>query len=220
MPYGANRQQIATDAFDTDIGPAWDNGWADWHPFTATGTGLINVSLTGDCGMRRNTGTYANDQYSTVTIQTHNTDGVMVNGAMVRCAEGAADESCYYGVVISAGGGHRYEVGRVDASNQITILATAGTAAPLAAGDTITLEVEGDLLRLGTSEGGGADTERLTVNDSTLTGGRPGVGLGFSQAGADDSQISAWEGGSIVAGGCNDLTVGSIGEAVVGGSTF
>jgi hypothetical protein len=66
---------------------------------------------------------------------------------------------------------------------------------PAETGDTVSIEVEGTDIRLGTAEGG-ADTERLTTTDATITGGDPGLSL-FANADVANSQITSWLAGDI-----------------------
>jgi len=99
MAFGDGRTEVASDTFDSSIDSNWDNGYAAWQilifvtggHLTATGSGGLTA------GMRRNTGTYAADQYSAVTYQDV-TDAVNDAwiGALVRCEPtSSTDESCY-----------------------------------------------------------------------------------------------------------------------------
>lgn len=195
MAYGDNRQQVASDTFDSSIGASWDNGPGDFNTYVfVTGGHIAPVSDVAPVGMRRNTGTYNNDQYSTITLQA--VGGSYVVGVSVRHPTGATDESCYAGTAVQGGG---YTIDEFDSAFGVTNLATGGSSAGFnAAGETMTCEAEGTTVRMGTNEGAG-DTQRLSTTDNTLASGRPGM-----VAYDDNVQITAWAGGDI---------------AVVGGAT-
>jgi len=199
MAYGDNRSEIASDTFDSSIDSSWDTGWADWNNMIWVSGGYVDVNAAGTKhGMRRNTGTYADDQYSIITNEEFDDNDVGAQEfAIGRAASGGADESCYFAEYSMEG--DIYELEEVTSSFGFSSLASAShTGALLAQGDTITIECEGTTMRMGTNEGSG-DTERITATDATLTSGRPG--LGAVRAGSATVRITDWSGGDISAAG-------------------
>jgi hypothetical protein len=198
------RNTIASDTFDSSIDGNWDNGQGDFGALTWVSGGHLESTTSGtsDAAMRRNVGTYPRKQWSKVETSALATTGGSQNAqiaALVLCASGATDESCYAAYLgISTSGGNKYEIFEVNASFGYTSLAASGTPpSSLSAGDFVSLESDGaGLLTLYTSEGGGAETSRLTANDSTLTSGRPGLLLWHTNPPTTpNARITAWEGG-------------------------
>lgn len=203
MAYGDNRSSVASDTFDSSIGASWDNGTGDFITFAATGGFIQPSSAGGDfqAAIIRNTGTYANNQYSTATIQTLSAANFNAIGVGARSA-GGASEAMYAIFWNSNNGGEgipKYSLVEIDASMNFTTLAEGGTAGGASAGHTITIECEGTTIRGGTNEGSG-DTQRLTTTDNTLASGRPAI-LAFAVSSAGNAQITSWVGGDITAGG-------------------
>ncbi len=197
MAYGDNRSAVASDTFDSSISASWSNGEGDWDTFTwATGGYVQPTSAGSDPAMRWNADTPNNDQYSTITVQTHSTSNLNNIGARVRCASGT-NESCYLGQVASTAlGGDKYQIFELNSSFGFSLLTSTGTAGGLSSGHTVTVEAEGTTIRLGTAEGG-ADTQRVSTTDATIAGGSWGL-VGYADATASECRITAWEGGNIV----------------------
>jgi hypothetical protein len=89
---------------------------------------------------------------------------------------------------------------------------TDATNIPMAAGETLTLEVEGTTLRLGSSASG-SDIQELTVTNASLTTGRPGINLAGS---GENNLITAWEGGDISVGAAPTVTVPATQKSALG----
>lgn len=196
MAYGDNRSEVAADTFNSSIGAAWTNPHGG-HSACAWATGgFVQPTVTGGVNnqMRRNTGTYDDNQYSRVTIQATDTNSIL--GPAVRCQTGAGDGSSYNGVA-DAVVNNEWAIYEVDAGETATRLAgsTTGYAFPTA-GAILTTEAEGSTLRFGEDSGG--DQQRVTTTDATLSGGIPGVTLAAITTVAN-SRITAWSGGSISA---------------------
>lgn len=201
MAYGDNRSAVASDTFDASISASWTAGEGAWDNIVWATGGHFTVGVAGSgfgSSLRRNTGTYANNGYSSITIQTLSGAAHNQIGAIVRKQASTAG---YYGVVSSNSiyDAQRYELFELDGSNGYTLLTASGTPGAFSAGNTVTLEAEGTTLRLGTNEGSG-DTQRLTTTDATLSSGWPGIAA-VADTAATQCQGTAWEGGDITAGG-------------------
>lgn len=207
MAYGDNRVPVASDTFDSSISASWTAGEGAWDNIVwATGGHFAPSNPGAGFGstLRRNTGTFADDGYSTITIQTLSASAHNQIGCIVRKQASTAG---YYGFVSSNNiyGAQRYELFELDGSNGYTLLTASGTPGAFSAGQTVTLEAEGTTLRLGTNEGSG-DTQRLTTTDATLTSGWPGIAA-VADSSAAQCQGTAWEGGDISAGGGGGVVI-------------
>jgi hypothetical protein len=196
MAYGDNRNSVATDDFSTDpFAARWVNGDGDWNTFDWIGSDYIQPTATSVVdGMRRNNGEeFTADHYSTITFQLAiPVSTITYVGSNVRMASGT-DESAYGGDANENVNDHR--ILEHDAAFGETILANGGGAVDLNAGDTLTTEVEGTTIRIGTNEGSG-DTQRLSTTDATIADGEPGI-LMYVENPISNGQVDAWEGGSI-----------------------
>lgn len=188
--YGYDRTQVAADTFDASIDSNWENGGGDWNTCTWVSGGHVQPSVLDNCGMRRQTETFANDQYSRVTVQALSVANSWV-AAAVRMAAGT-DESAYIAYV--AGGG-TYELYETDSAFAFTQLASI-SGYTFTVGDIVTMEAQGTLLRLGTVESGGADTQRLKTSDNTITAGKPGC-VFFEDTAVANARLTAWSGGDL-----------------------
>jgi len=199
VAYGDGRSEIASDTFDSSIDGNWSNGDGDWSALSwVTGGHIETASGAGgaDASIRRSAGTYANDQYSRTTVQTHQNSASRWISASVRMASGT-DESAYVGTAQTDD--DRYELYELSASFGFTSLAFTndpGTEIPHTAGDIITAEVEGTTLRVG-SDAGGSDVQKVTTTDNTITSGDPGVAIFTSSGQETQVRATAWSGGDI-----------------------
>lgn len=189
------RSQVASDTFDSSISSEWsaasqDGGLPTW---VTGGHADVSGGLT-----RRNVGTYSDDQYSKIVIQNHgiSAGNISVIGCGVRMQSTGDFYSCSVVSVNNYGAPHCYEIIHWEGTGGV-ILATAGTAHDLNAGDIVVLEVEGDTLTMFTDEGSG-EVERVSITDSNVTSGRPGVS-GYAESG-DPALITSWEGGDLTSG--------------------
>lgn len=204
----ADRQVIASDSFPSSIDGNWDNGPGAWNTISHYASADIGPNATGqDCAMVRNSGSYTNKQWSTITAKTHNTtaSGSTQLGAVCFGAGGssAALYMGYLNVRSAAGGSGKYQISYINGAGSFNTLSSSGAGTftnNTTEDDTITLEADattGDL-RLYTNEAalGGGDTQRLTANDGTLTSGTPGLGVFVNASGATtDARIKGWSGG-------------------------
>lgn len=110
----------------------------------------------------------------------------------------STDESSYIGAISDFGSDLYFIYETSSALGFTTLTSGAWGSAPSATGDIVTLEAEGTTLRMGTAEGG-ADTQRITTTDATLSGATyTTVGLYmYCETANTNAQITAWEGGSI-----------------------
>ena len=202
MAYGDNRSSVATDTFDTSISASWTQGPDTYADLAWVTGGHVEPATNAatNC-MVRNAESFADDQYCKITVNTLSAaDGNLLGAA---CRASTTQETTYAGLVTSASGltpSAKYTIFEADAAATFTELAATGTYGALAAGDTITLEAEGTTLRLGTSEGGGADTQRLTTTDATIASGQSSV-FAVALSTTSRARLTAWEGGDIGAGG-------------------
>ena len=194
MAYGEARVQVTSDTFDSSIDSNWTNGPGDYETLSWASGGYIQPSATfGEPAIKRNTGTYDNSQYCTVTAQTM-TASVSEIWAMCRMQSSDTDESAYSATNTESG--NQFKIYVVNSSLGITTLAETNTgAALLGTGDTMTCECEGATIRMGDDIGGG-DSQRLITSDNTIASGRPGILL-FSASGTASTRVTAWEGGNI-----------------------
>lgn len=217
----ANRVQVASDAFTSSIsGTLWTNPDASPHePLQWVSSGEVTLSSTGvDNAFIKRTAsgeTYPTAQYSTVVVNFQHTDASGASTDMFAAAylPAGGTKGGYAGVSSANPDDVKYSIYRVESDGTTTTLTSSGTGAPLAFGDTITLEVDGTGIRLYTNESGGGDTLRLSTTDGTYTSGKPGFG-GYTRSvgSTTDAQFHSWSGGSLAS---NTLT-GVVGTGAVG----
>jgi hypothetical protein len=193
----ATRTQVAADDFATSISASWTQGEGDTGTLSWASGGIIQSSATGNQQdrIRRNTGSYGNDQYSAITVTNANSSNGCGLGVFTRAQASATDETSYFGGWFSPvyGQGKLFIV-ETNSSFGETILASTGTGG-IAAGSTIVLENEGTALRLYTNEGAG-ETLRTSTTDATITSGWPGI-CTWADSNVTDAQITDWAGGNL-----------------------
>lgn len=195
MAYGDNRQQLASDAFPTEIDVNWDNsGPGNWVAVAWVSGGHVENPTEGsDASLVRTGETYADDQYCRATVQVHGTATLL--SCILRAQ--ASDDTAYIAVadnliadefaIYEVTNGAPAQLGGSGASGDI----------PMSAGEIVTGEIEGTTIRVGSSVGG--DHEEDSQTDNTLTSGDPGLLLSRGASGA--VQATAWLGGDIAIGG-------------------
>lgn len=195
--YGQNRSVVATDTFDTTIGASWTNGPGNFVTWAADGAGIVEPSSTESfCGLAYTGSSFANDQYSKITLAS--STAFTYVGPYVRNT--AASSACYIGQ-IGEGEDDRYITELSSVLGETTLATdTSGTGFPSAANDTVTFEAEGTTLRLG-DDLDGSDGQTLETTDATLTSGAAGFYCYLSTAGSGVCEVTAWEGGDIAAAG-------------------
>lgn len=204
--YGDNRTQTATDPFTSSIdAAAWDNGYDAYAlmAWNAANGGVVTGTVGSTAGMRR-ISTIGANQYSTITAQLGTTGTTL--GAACRMHLSSTSEAAYLGSVNNySSDTYNLEI----IADGITFSDVAApitwSTSPIAAGETITCEAEGTTIRFGTAEGG-ADTQRLTGTNSTLTGAGGYTSAGLvtyidSGPAVDNLQITSWAGGTAGAAG-------------------
>jgi hypothetical protein len=197
----------ATDDFNrannADLGTNWTvfTGVAPW---SIVGN-AVAPALASNCAEYWEPTGFTTNQYSqaTITAISGNPGGDVGVGLLVRCAVGATTT---YLCAVQTG---TTVLGKVVATTYTQIATT--TATGFAVSDLVRLEVEGTTLRC--KKNGGTV---LTQTDSSIST-ETRVGICYKPT-LTDADLDDWEGGDLVAAG--GLSVGSIGEPVVGGSTF
>ncbi len=199
MAYGDNLNEVHSDDFGSSIDSGWENpSSARWGDMSWVSANVIELGSSGsDCAMWRNTGTYDDDQYSEITIDTS------TNGSfhLVMARGSSSDGDCYSFEQESAGADdwQLFRVADNGTSLSWTSLdSTAHSNGPMSTDDTMRIECEGTTIRGGSNEAtpGGGDTERCSTTDATYSSGRPGCG-GYDSNDATDVRFKAWSGGSI-----------------------
>ena len=193
----ATRTQVASDDFATSISASWTQGEGDTGTLSWASGGIIQSTATGSQQdrIRRNTGSYSNDQYSVITLTNANSSNGCGLGVFTRAQASSTDETSYFGGWFSPvyGQGKLFIV-ETNSSFGETILASTGTGG-IAAGSTIVLENEGTALRLYTNEGAG-EALRTSTTDATITSGWPGI-CTWADNNVADAQITDWAGGNL-----------------------
>lgn len=140
---------------------------------------MYDSGASGNAIARWNADTFADDQYSQVRIVSMG--AAQYVGVAVRCS--AASFSCY-GVIVNAGYLEFYKW--VNASYSSLGFTSSVTFAP---NDILRMEANGTTVRV--LQNG---TERISITDSALTSGQPGLSaLNYNQ----DSRMDDWQGGNL-----------------------
>jgi hypothetical protein len=193
----ATRTQVASDDFASSISASWTQGEGDTGTMSWAAGGIIQSTATGNQQdrIRRNTGSYSNDQYSAITVTNADSSTGCGLGVFTRAQASATDETSYFGGWFSPiyGLGKLFIV-ETNSSFGETILSSTGTGG-IAAGSTIVLENEGTALRLYTNEGAG-EALRTSTTDATITSGWPGI-CTWADIDVTDAQLTDWAGGNL-----------------------
>lgn len=188
------RSVVATDDFAGAAG-APDAAWSMFRTqqFELDGAGLAFLSINSSTGGSfRNTGTYASDQYSEVTVA-----GSSVAGHNIDLVVSAQSAGNGYAVIVSTTSVDVHKV----AASAFTLISNVAGGQTWAANDKFSLEVT----RNGSNQpvfkvfknSAQIGSDVTDTGGSPYVGGRPGVML--RQDGAPVASITAWEGGDIVA---------------------
>ncbi len=192
MAYGDNRQETASDTFDSSIDGNWDNtGPGTWDPLTWVSGGHIEEQNGFSDGVIIRTGeTYADDQYSRVTVQTQGSS--TLHSCLMR--QQAGDDTAYAAIADNAFN-DEFGIYEITDGSAVQIGAGSGASAdiPMSDGEIVTGEIEGTTIRVGSDVGG--DHEEDSQTDNTLTSGDPGVML--TRIGGVNPRATAWSGGDI-----------------------
>lgn len=197
MAYGEDRQELATDTFDTEINSTnWASGQGSFGiPVWVTGGHVEGVQDADGETLRRITETYDNDQWSCQTVHQHNDTNRTAVGPCVRLVDADTSDGYFAACEVTV---DEYQIWEVHSGpttyNELTGSTAGGTDFPFAVGDTVTLEVVGTAFSLG-SDAGGTDVEKMTATDATHSSGRPGTST-FENQNNDDIQFTAWNGGN------------------------
>jgi hypothetical protein len=182
---------MATDNFNridaADIGATWDVMTTE-TAFEIASNAAAPQNPSADCGETYNGVTFANNQYSQVTLANSVSTGGAGTGVGVTVRASAVARTYYRVVCASAG----TELGVMNAGSY-TALKSDATAWTV--GDTVRLEVSGTSL---TVKRNGSTISALSTTDSAIASGRAGIAnSGISSAGV---RVDDWDGGDLVAG--------------------
>ena len=201
------RSTIATDNFNRADGPGLGSNWGNVGPFaSSSGVMRINASTViyggggGDAAARWvGTGTFTNDQYSSLKVTGTGTDFSYV-GVIARASadqDGARDYYQYY--MRGIFGTTQLEK---HVNGSITVLDNTPSSLTWNDNDRIEIECEGTAIR-----GMQNAVTQHSATDSSLTTGAPGV------FGSHVSTVAPfgddWEGGNITAGGSSIAAISS-----------
>lgn len=199
------RNQIASDGFDSSIGGNWANGHADWFPMVWRSGGYVRATYWEESAAFYTAASFPRAQYSKSNINNGGgwINGVMELGTAVLASAAANDESCYVAGIrlYSIFSGIHWYIWEIDSSFGFTTLGETGEGqlpvdSDLDNGDYVVFESDnsGNLTLFTKEQWDSAnETQRLTVNDTTLTSGYPGI-HGWSN---DLDFVDSWEGGSV-----------------------
>jgi hypothetical protein len=186
---------IATDDFNRANADPIGGNWT-----TITGQGNLKIvsnavtfSVNNDSGIRYNTGTWPDDQYSQVKITDVGGTSTTGFGPVVRCASGAY--TCY-GLYVCASGVASDVVLYKRVAGAFTSLATRTQT--YSAGDTFRIEAQGSTLRILYKAAAVSDFTQLgaSFTDAVVSSGNPGIA--YSSA-VTSGSVDDWEAGSISA---------------------
>lgn len=197
MAYGDNRTEVVSDTFDSSISASWDNppynnafSWVSGGVIEPSGSGLL-------CTMRYNAGSFNNDQYAQIDVNSYIFNQVAVIGALARMQTGT-NEACYAGATKDTGSDN-WRIYEYDSVGGVTTLADQARSFAPVNGDQFAIECEGSSIRFGmvAANGDAGDNQYLSAIDATLTSGRPGI---INQPNLTSySQITAFRAGNIPA---------------------
>lgn len=210
------RTLVASDDFNrASLGANWDQTNAFNGSVNIVSSTLVSAAHSQECAARYVSGTFAADQYSSLELVTWNQFGNNRIGVAARMSPDDDGNRDHYEYVIFDNNGSTTkttELAKV-VNGSRTILTSSSVL--WASGDRIEIECEGTTIR-GLKNG----TEVVSVTDSDITTGRPGVRTTSGKTGDN------WQGGDLSASTPDPaltdvdtdetLTVGQTGIAVTG----
>lgn len=194
------RSAVATDNFNrAAIGANWQGLFTFDGDLTIQASTVVRGTGTHNPSRWNGAGTFANDQYSIVTIVAFG--GIDVAdyyfGVIARASadvdSGATNTRDFYEMIVQDVSAKRIELAKT-VNGTRTILASSATSS-FANGDTIEIECEGTAIR-GYRNG----SVVLSATDSDLASGKPGL------IGSDANTMDNWEGGDITGSGATIYT--------------
>ena len=181
FPQEASADVIASDDFnraDGGLGP-------DWAAVSDAGMAISSQVVTGGSGGVsgdiRTAESYASDQYSKVEVTSTQLTGGQWVGPAVRLQNGGQDG--YLGIYFWNSGSPYLALYKRSAGNWVQL--GGYSSGPLAAGTQLVLVAAGS--KISFLEDG---VQRISVTDSSFTGGAPGI-MAYGRADADN-----WSGGT------------------------
>ena len=194
--YGDRAAASASDVFDTGISANWDNAEGPWNGSVShTGTVVFSGGSFVTAGMLYSVGSpnFADDQWAQIDGELHkHTVGVQLRANV-------ADRAGYLCMEQSGGTTPTWEIRVYSGAGSVLDSATSTTNGhAILAGDTLTGEVEGTTVRVGSNDSGAGDTERLNLTDATHASGIPGLAV-YGANETNLTRIDNWRAGDMAA---------------------
>lgn len=190
---------VGSDYFEgASLGNSWNNGPDNWNDIYLDATNdIIHRGTNGQCVMVWTGDTFADDQFSQVTIET--VQNSTSDYAQSICRANPATAESYIGVAQPQGPGNGVDfwIEEYDGASTYTNISSGGTknqtGVTLSQSDTVRLEAQGTTLRLYYNE-----TLVSVASDATWTSGSVGPGIsGGAGATQSSTQYTAWYGGDL-----------------------
>ena len=160
---------------------------ASWTAIADGGMAIASQQVTGTVGVLTGdtwtAGSFTSDQYSQVQVTSTQLTGGQWVGAAVRAQNGG--RSAYVGIYYWNSGSPVLELFKRTGTNNWTQLGGAYSSGPLAAGTQLEVAAVGSTISFWQN-----GVKRISVTDSTFTGGAPGM-MAYGNATADN-----WAGGN------------------------
>lgn len=220
------RSLIASDAITGTANTALGSNWSQIGQFATSSANVVYAASnrcyghtdSSECAARWNgSGTFANDQYSTLEIYGTGTESWSSYMGVIARASADQDGSrdYYYARIFDRqdAGNNRVELSKV-VNGTTTILDNTPSSVAWSAGNRIEIECEGTTIRALKN-----GTSYHSATDSALSSGKPGIYALTRDALTGDN----WEGGDITGGGgaaTRGLPFGNRSTAFNGGRTL
>lgn len=196
-----------TDAF---AGGSLSGSWTTLRGSFTVGAGVVTgTSLTGNIptNIAVYTGTWSNDQFSTITIAA---PGSNLGGVMVRIAGTGASVSGYF-AGLNNGSPNQIRLFYVNGSTFTQLGATYTPGVAVSAGDILELQVVGTSLKvIYTPVGTGTPSVVVSATDSNLSSGKPGIAVNWNVANAT---LKLWSAGTSASSGVETWLITESGSA-------
>lgn len=193
--YGDRQAATWTDTFTGSIDSNWTNPAGPWNPNAVQ---YNNNAVRAPTGFQIGGMIWDGDSLDTnhwVEVDGDSHAGNAVIGLSVR--SNTSNRAGYFGM--ADGGGTAWELRDYNSTGTITTSSSTTSNSPhaIGSGDTFTMEVEGDTVRIGSNDSGGGDTERwqdtFTSHDTAVL-----AGIGLYGAGTqNNARVTAARGGDM-----------------------
>ena len=180
-------QAFAATSGSDDFNRADGGLGANWTAITDGGMAIASQQVTGTVGVLTGdvwtAGSFGSDQYSQVQVTSTQLTGGQWVGAAVRAQNGG--RSAYVGIYYWNSGSPVLELFKRTGTNNWTQLGGAYSSGPLAAGSQLEVAAVGSTISFWLN-----GVKRISVTDTSFTGGAPGM-MAFGNSTADN-----WSGGN------------------------